>query len=49
MKIRAAVLNAIGVQPLYKIIKPLFIEKVELNGCGYSEILARIMAAGIQS
>ena len=47
MKIRAAVLNAIGNKGPYAQTKPLTIEQVELKPPGYGEILVKIGAAGL--
>lgn len=47
MKIKAAVLNAMGVQPPYEQTKPLAIEEVELNPPGHGEVLVKIVAAGL--
>jgi alcohol dehydrogenase len=47
MKIRAAVLNAMGVKPPYAQTKPLAIETVELDPPGRGEVLVRIAAAGL--
>jgi len=47
MKIRAAVLNAIGNKGPYAQTKPLTIEEVELKPPGYGEVLIRIGAAGL--
>ncbi|APV51145.1 alcohol dehydrogenase [Betaproteobacteria bacterium GR16-43] len=47
MKIRAAVLNAIGNKGPYAQTKPLTIEEIELKPPGYGEILIRIGAAGL--
>ncbi len=47
MKIKAAVLNAMGVAPPYTESKPLSIEEVELEGPGQGELLVRIGAAGL--
>ncbi|MFZ3212418.1 MAG: alcohol dehydrogenase catalytic domain-containing protein, partial [Terriglobales bacterium] len=47
MKIKAAVLNAMGVAPPYSQSKPLSIEEVDLEGPGQGEVLVRIGAAGL--
>ena len=47
MKIRAAVLNAIGAKAPYVDSKPLTIEDVELAPPGHGEVLVRIGAAGL--
>jgi len=47
MKIRAAVLNAIGAKAPYVDSKPLTIEEVELASPGHGEVLVRIGAAGL--
>src|SRR5436309_4902949 len=47
MKIKAAVLNVIGVKAPYAESKPLTIEEVELEGPGHGEVLVRIGAAGL--
>src|SRR6266446_5553254 len=47
MKIRAAVLNRMGVQPPYDRSKPLSIEEVELDPPGPGEVLVKIAAAGL--
>ena len=47
MKIRAAVLNAIGAKTPYVDSKPLTIENVELAPPGHGEVLVRIAAAGL--
>jgi len=47
MKIRAAVLNAIGNKGPYAQTKPLTIEEIELKPPGYGEILIKIGAAGL--
>ena len=47
MKIRAAVLNAIGANAPYVDSKPLTIEEVELASPGHGEVLVRIGAAGL--
>ena len=47
MKIKAAVLNRMGVQPPYALSKPLSIEEVELDPPGPGEVLVRIAAAGL--
>lgn len=47
MKIKAAVLNAMGMQPPYAESKPLSIESVELDAPGHGEVLVKIAAAGL--
>jgi len=47
MKIRAAVLNAIGARTPFAESKPLVIEEVDLEGPGHGEVLVRIAAAGL--
>lgn len=47
MKIKAAVLNAIGAKPPFAVSKPLVIEEVDLAPPGHGEILVRIGAAGL--
>lgn len=47
MKIKAAVLNAMGVNPPYAESKPLSVEEVDLEGPGAGEVLVRIGAAGL--
>jgi alcohol dehydrogenase len=47
MKIRAAVLNRMGVQPPYADTKPLSIQTLELDPPGRGEVLVKIGAAGL--
>ena len=47
MKVRAAVLNAMGAERPYAKSKPLSIEEVELKPPGPGEILVRMGAAGL--
>ena len=47
MKIRAAVLNHMGVKPPYAKTKPLSIQIVELDPPGRGEVLVKIGAAGL--
>src|SRR5260221_7453397 len=47
MKIRAAVLTAIGAKPPFAQTKPLVIEEVELAGPGPGEVLVKLRAAGL--
>ena len=47
MKIRAAVLNAMGAAMPYAKSKPLSIQEIELEGPGQGEILVRMGAAGL--
>jgi alcohol dehydrogenase len=49
MKIRAAVLTAIGAKPPFAQTKPLVIEEVELAGPGHGEVLVKIATAGLAS
>nr|MDQ3025748.1 alcohol dehydrogenase catalytic domain-containing protein [Pseudomonadota bacterium] len=47
MKVRAAVLNAMGATMPYAKSKPLTIEEVELRDPGPGEVLVRMGAAGL--
>jgi Zn-dependent alcohol dehydrogenase len=47
MKIRAAVLHAMGVPPPYSESKPIAIESLELDDPGQGEVLVKIAAAGL--
>jgi len=47
MKIRAAVLHAMGVPPPYSDSKPIAIETLELDDPGQGEVLVKIAAAGL--
>src|SRR6266536_2710125 len=47
MKIKAAVLNKMGVETPYAQSKPLSIEEVELDDPGRGEVLVKIGAAGL--
>src|SRR3989440_913253 len=47
MKIKAAVLNAMGAERPYANSKPLAIEEVELDPPGQGEVLVKIAAAGL--
>ena len=47
MKMRAAVLNRMGVKPPYAETKPLSIQTVELDPPGRGEVLVKIGAAGL--
>lgn len=47
MKVKAAVLNKIGVARPYSESKPLSIEEIELDDPGDGEVLVRIAAAGL--
>lgn len=47
MKIKAAVLNRMGVEPPYTHSKPLAIEEVELDPPGRGEVLVKMAAAGL--
>lgn len=48
MKIKAAVLNTMGVKAPYAKSKPLSIEEVELDDPGHGEVLVKIGAAGLR-
>jgi alcohol dehydrogenase len=47
MKIRAAVLNAIGAKTPFGQTRPLSIDTLDLEGPGYGEVLVKIGAAGL--
>ena len=47
MKIRAAVLNAMGVPPPYSETKPISVETIELDDPGPGEVLVKMAAAGL--
>jgi len=47
MKIKAAVLNQMGVKPPYAASRPLSVEEVELDPPGQGEVLVKISAAGL--
>ena len=47
MKIKAAVLNQMGVKPPYAVTRPLSVEEVELDPPGPGEVLVKIAAAGL--
>ncbi len=47
MKIKAAVLNQMGVKPPYAASMPLSVEEVELDPPGQGEVLVKIAAAGL--
>src|SRR4249919_3264399 len=47
MKIKAAVLNAIGAKSPYAESKPLSIEQIDLAAPGRGEVLVKISAAGL--
>jgi Zn-dependent alcohol dehydrogenase len=47
MKIRAAVLNAMGAALPYAQSRPLSIDEVELDPPGHGEVLVRVAAAGL--
>ncbi|HWN30386.1 MAG TPA: alcohol dehydrogenase catalytic domain-containing protein, partial [Burkholderiales bacterium] len=47
MKIKAAVLNQLGVKPPYAVTRPLLVEEVELDPPGPGEVLVKIAAAGL--
>src|SRR6185437_5461410 len=47
MKIRGAVLNAMGVEPPYDKTRPLAIEEMELGAPGRGEVLVKMAAAGL--
>ena len=47
MKIKAAVLNALGAKMPYAESKPLAIETLDLEGPGHGEVLVKIGAAGL--
>jgi alcohol dehydrogenase len=47
MKIRAAVLNAMGVPPPYSETRPISIETIDLDDPGPGEVLVKVAAAGL--
>ena len=47
MKIKAAVLNSMGIAPPYAKTKPLSIQEIELDPPGRGELLVRVVAAGL--
>ena len=47
MKVKAAVLNAMGAKTPYEDSKPLAIETIELEGPGPGEVLVKVVAAGL--
>ena len=47
MKIKAAVLNSMGIAPPYAETKPLSIQEIELDPPGRGELLVRVVAAGL--
>src|SRR5438046_2926028 len=47
MKIRAAVLNALGAKPPFAQTHPLTIDQLELEEPGHGEVLVKIGAAGL--
>ncbi|MCX7902636.1 MAG: alcohol dehydrogenase catalytic domain-containing protein, partial [Burkholderiaceae bacterium] len=47
MKVRAAVLDRMGVEPPYAQTRPLAIEELDLAPPGPGEVLVRIRAAGL--
>ena len=47
MRIRGAVLNAMGAQPPYDVSRPLAIDAVELKPPGRGEVLVEMAAAGL--
>ena len=47
MKIKAAVLNRMGVEAPYAQSKPLSVEEVELDPPGHGEVLVKVAAAGL--
>jgi Zn-dependent alcohol dehydrogenase len=47
MKIRAAVLNAMGATHPYAKSRPLSIDEIDLEGPGYGEVLVKVAAAGL--
>jgi alcohol dehydrogenase len=47
MKIRGAVLNAMGVEPPYTKTRPLSIDEIELQPPGRGEVLVKMRAAGL--
>ncbi len=47
MKIRGAVLNAMGIEPPYTKTRPLSIDEIELQPPGRGEVLVKMRAAGL--
>ena len=47
MKIKAAVLNQMGIKPPYAASRPLSVEEIELDPPGPGEVLVKIAAAGL--
>ncbi|MGH8743019.1 MAG: zinc-dependent alcohol dehydrogenase family protein, partial [Burkholderiales bacterium] len=47
MKIKAAVLNQMGIRPPYAVSRPLSVEEIELDPPGPGEVLVKIAAAGL--
>ena len=47
MRIKAAVLNKMGVEPPYEKTKPLSIEEFDLDDPGHGEVMVKIGAAGL--
>ncbi len=47
MKIKAAILEEMGLSPPYAVSKPLKVQEVDLDGPGPGEVLLRIAAAGL--
>ena len=47
MKIKAAVLNKMGIEPPYEKTKPLAIEEFDLDDPGHGEVMVKIRAAGL--
>ena len=47
MKIKAAVLNKMGVEPPYEKSKPLAIEEFDLDDPGHGEVMVKIGSAGL--
>lgn len=47
MKIRAAVLETMGIEPPYAKTRPVSIEEVDLDPPGEGEVLVRVVAAGL--
>ena len=47
MRIKAAVINAMGAAAPYSASRPLAIEDVELQGPGHGEVLVKVEAAGL--
>ena len=47
MKIKAAVLNKMGVEPPYERTSPLSVEEIDLDDPGHGEVMVKIGAAGL--